>query len=865
MEERKLDLSPLDVDEGYDITQSGVSEITHTLDNELVIDIQNSKKRRHIPYMSNYFSALHNNSDKLTKKRISLTNESLLKRYYETRKSVAYNYYRNSSIVSSSDSAATQSNEKLTSFFSTENIFGLSEDQINSYTLMNNVDLQFKDVNKDNYDMDNNNENDTESSDLGCEELFNSAALTTYYNYYQGLLTVDPKDLNVMKDHHLWMPSLRKDYRYLLFRKGKSTLDPYAYKTCPLFIEGTGYIPEQYDTYAGSTMIPGIFSEVKLPSLVHHCSVECDDQMYILGGLMACYRYDEEAPNLNDFTVKGVDNLPPPIIPDVINNPAMVDNPHLYVLSYTSSRLTRPQLSGNIPPPLLCMQGSKLTDRYIFYYGGFELKTKTHVDENGKYHLEKCVFINNAGYILDTLTFRFTKIDVMSQPYSFISCTSLSARFGHCQVSLGNEVVIEPSTKTGDVTNTSYDESNDQTSISGVSSVGSDSTSILRSASPMLDPTKSLSNNTHQSNAFSVLVFGGYTLSNGDKYEAMDDMWKIEIPVVARGKIGYYKFDESANASMIPIDNAPGKWPSKRGFAGSCIPSIPIPTTINSEEDILKKLENEFEIEYNAIRTDKNSSTAYYKVDQMMNDSVDEKNANESFVFIRRKEMNNRNENIDIVPKDIQPNFFKPIPPKEEKESKKTLVLYGGSNYYDVYGDMWWFDLDGEKWECVSAFAKTENNDEGMVPIEVPNVGHSLCPIGSMLVCVGGLTPEDVNDLYPESRGPDDKSHERHSKENDYEAVPVGSALFTILDLDSQCLEGQKIKHSDDGYSRPVYTKITGREESQLIRSIGSTAIQINGTIILVGGLVAVHGKLTDLYLRGTVLHSVMPSISLST
>ncbi|CAI6900922.1 ANL_collapsed_G0053640.mRNA.1.CDS.1 [Saccharomyces cerevisiae] len=46
-------------------------------------------------------------------------------------------------------------------------------------------------------------------------------------------------------------------------------------------------------TIFGSSVIASIFSEYKLPSLSYHCSVELNDQLFIVGGLMACHRYDE--------------------------------------------------------------------------------------------------------------------------------------------------------------------------------------------------------------------------------------------------------------------------------------------------------------------------------------------------------------------------------------------------------------------------------------------------------------------------------------------------------------------------------------------------------------------------------------------
>lgn len=91
-------------------------------------------------------------------------------------------------------------------------------------------------------------------------------------------------------------------------------------------------------------IIPSLFSEDKLPALTYHCSVELNGNIYIFGGLMPCYSYEEDAPMLNDFFVDGIKNLPPPLLPQVINNPSMVNNPHLYVASIPSCRFSKPKM-----------------------------------------------------------------------------------------------------------------------------------------------------------------------------------------------------------------------------------------------------------------------------------------------------------------------------------------------------------------------------------------------------------------------------------------------------------------------------------------------------------------------------------------
>lgn len=49
-------------------------------------------------------------------------------------------------------------------------------------------------------------------------------------------------------------------------------------------------------------------------------------------------------------------------------------------------------------------------------------------------------------------------------------------------------------------------------------------------------------------------------------------MWKINIPVVSRGKRNYYKFADTVTATKIPIIDDPELWPSRRAFSACCVP-----------------------------------------------------------------------------------------------------------------------------------------------------------------------------------------------------------------------------------------------------------------------------------------------------
>ena len=411
-----------------------------------------------------------------------------------------------------------------------------------------------------------------------------------YLKYYQRLLTVNLRGWDILKRYNLWLPTVRPDFQNILLSNRTppsnninqsekigemDMVERMQEKTNPLFIGGANYVPEQYDTYAGSSLVTSLFSELKLPAFTYHCSVNINDSIYILGGLIPCYQYDEEAPNLHDFVVDPIKNLPPPILEEIINDPSMISNPYLYFTNLSSNHLSKPEISGHIPPPLICAQGSKLTERHIFFYGGFELKTESTYDNEGRFYLKKSVFLNNDGYILDTMTFKFTKVEIISQQQS--STSTLSS------VSTAKKAMPSMKHPTGSSHNNVY------------SNMPPRFGHILFSTNEI--PSSVDDSNFSASHSYSILVFGGYTQTTDDKYIAMNDLWKIEVPVQMRGKRGYCKFADTAMATLITKENCKDEWPCERGFVSVCSIDKSILESYNFETELLENLEKNFRIE----------------------------------------------------------------------------------------------------------------------------------------------------------------------------------------------------------------------------------------------------------------------------
>ena len=331
--------------------------------------------------------------------QIRVDNERILKNYYDLKRPLnngsvtSGSTTRHESVVSNSNSDTTantlqQPNERSKASYCLDNFIANCSLKIDPY------DFKTKFSRKSNADDNEDGEQDAQDR---RHITYNQYVKTPYAKYFQKLLTTEVRDIRVLQRHCLWTPVLNEKLnKYLV-----NPEEPIPHDVLPIFIGGLDYIPRAYDHYQGSSLIPGLFSAYKLPALTYHCSLEFNGQIYILGGLMACQRNDLEAPNLEDFYVEPLKNLPPPLLSEIITNPSMVNNPHLYVTSVSACHLTRPEISGHIPPTLLCSTASKLTDRHIFFYGGFELKTESFVSSQGNYYLKKRLFLNNCGYVLD--------------------------------------------------------------------------------------------------------------------------------------------------------------------------------------------------------------------------------------------------------------------------------------------------------------------------------------------------------------------------------------------------------------------------------------------------------------------------------
>lgn len=727
------------------------------------------------------------------------------------------------------------------------------------------------------------NEVDTEQLDH-INDFIKRSFTNSFRKYYKKLLCVDLQDFDFLKSHNLWIPTIRDDCRHLLVGKeDDESEDLYANKTSPLFIKGLDYVPSIYDSYGGCSILRSVFSEFKFPVLVYHCAIDINRKIYMLGGLTPCYKCDEERPDLDKFYVDGIKNLPPPLLPGVVNNPGMINNPFMYVYDYTSCSLTKADVTGDIPPPLLCMTASQLTDNHIFYFGGFEIKSTLVNEVDGTFYLKERAFLNNTAYVFDTIKLHFSKVEITPRSYQTKGYPMIAPRFGHMQISTLHSIVMN---------NTNINDSNssiDTTVLSSTKMANTESkfpsTKMAKSMSnssiqeenliaKSLSPRESRARlNTTQNSinhgiaVATIIILGGYKQTGDNKYEAMNDMWAIHIKVTGRGKGHYVQFAETAMATNLQTDTNKEMWPSKRAFFAYDLPTTCIFNKKAYETGLLKNLEANFKIDYEEDRK------AVDKLEVKIGGSEQSKSGSDTRSIHSATSMSRRDTLTDysIYSKptainDLQKHMkvfdilkrtkvSQPLVADPHIPVGNTIVIHGGSDNIDIFGDMWLFNLSKLEWQKYDTCSNVNATSNEVEPFSLKLVGHSMNSIGHMSIITGGMNEKVVRELYISDNSRD--IHSESQMTNPYETPNSDveqDSIINVLNLSTRCYQNiskYQVPHSS--------LKLTSRA----VLSLGSCTVESNGIVYLLGGVAIKRDNLREPYLRGALLEFVLPNLSL--
>lgn len=166
-----------------------------------------------------------------------------------------------------------------------------------------------------------------------------------------------------------------------------------------------------------------------LPKVVYQNFHSIGEKNYVFGGLFTDKFVDFShlgVPNDVDpvqISIKLQCDLPPHIDKEIIMNPYMVHNPHFYCTDKANGILNYMDLFSGFEHPQICgMTSCKVSKRQVFFFGGFKvviLSTK-FIPECNRWEVEKGIEMNHNGYILDTFTSRFLKIQLNSNDGTII-------------------------------------------------------------------------------------------------------------------------------------------------------------------------------------------------------------------------------------------------------------------------------------------------------------------------------------------------------------------------------------------------------------------------------------------------------------
>ncbi|KAL6938224.1 hypothetical protein ACO0RG_004768 [Hanseniaspora osmophila] len=664
---------------------------------------------------------------------------------------------------------------------------------------------------------------DPQSKEIVAKEL------SSYLNYSNNLRVTTDIFSHQIRKQNIWIPNLQIESKFIAQQKFspdqrlQSCSDPDQI-----------FKPLSKDIFNGVSYYPKLLGETKIPGLVYHNSVEINNTVYIMGGLRSNFENTQCIDDISNFYVDGLDDLPAPLNKDVINNPNMVGNKRFYSFNTISNSFREYVPQGDVPSALLCCKGSPISERYIFYYGGFEIITeminyqKDLKTNKTLYFLKSRALINNTGYILDVATFTYTKVELVARPSKYFSYPTTVPRFGHSQT-----VVMK--SKNEDKFSLSCTNTQDDNIILNV---------------------KQFPDN------IMIMIFGGYKQVGDSKYEPMNDLWSVELPVLEKGVKNYMRFTDTAFATMhknslmnttlsapstagntpivsqtsIPTINSPAsntnnttaftniqEWPCPRGFQSATIVQKSHFEKKTVKDTIVKNLIDNYKVKSTRRRSSNHYhnfnlrsgsshgpaqsdgsaiSISSFKAPNTSNNSS-HPSLNEPFQ-VRKKYVQNMSVIDDSDMELLLPVSSSSVSFDEDNEQLDVdscfLVIHGGTFNEETLGDFWCFDFSTETWEQKFLQASNINAPATYKHINLDLCGHEMFSSGEYTFLMGGMSAACKN----------------YKREN--------YSLLTLLHLPT--LRVLNVQQVD-----------TVEVEEQDIRILGSPVRASNGVYYMLGGV----------------------------
>ncbi|KAK6896771.1 Guanine nucleotide-binding protein subunit beta 1 [Candida tropicalis] len=159
-----------------------------------------------------------------------------------------------------------------------------------------------------------------------------------------------------------------------------------------------------------------------VPKICYQNHFESDDSTFMFGGVYASASMNfthlgiPAEVDVSKIKVYFPYQLPPFVDTKILTNPYMIPHPHFLQYNATRGSVTYLDTSEmeDFPGRFSGMASTRISPQHFFFYGGFELKDKSvkHIEKDDLWIVEKDIIMNEDGFIIDTSTLRFRKIEL---------------------------------------------------------------------------------------------------------------------------------------------------------------------------------------------------------------------------------------------------------------------------------------------------------------------------------------------------------------------------------------------------------------------------------------------------------------------
>ncbi|KAK6454947.1 uncharacterized protein RJT20DRAFT_795 [Scheffersomyces xylosifermentans] len=185
-----------------------------------------------------------------------------------------------------------------------------------------------------------------------------------------------------------------------------------------------------YSIPRASLNIPNCYREDKeqvklmqeIPKLCYQNYFDYDELTYTFGGFYNNRRTSfkhlgiPKNVDLDRISIHFPAELPPFVSKDILTNPFMCPNDHFFMFNPMRGTISYLDTvnSKYFPGHLCSLVSAKISQRHVFFYGGFEIQTLSvnYDPEVDRWIIRKNIALNEDGYILDVVTLRFSKVQL---------------------------------------------------------------------------------------------------------------------------------------------------------------------------------------------------------------------------------------------------------------------------------------------------------------------------------------------------------------------------------------------------------------------------------------------------------------------